>query len=206
MNTAFDTHKQIPMSLNFPIPTEAFRKRLKSFILIRVPNESDAEDVLQNVFVKMYSRLSTLRNEGKIVAWVYQIVRNEIAEYHRYHAKEARNLVINEDEDLLSLLPSSDSLDTNEAHSTIASCLTAMLECLPEQSRQAILMTEYNNQTQKEMADQLGISLSGAKSRVQRARSKLKEILLSCCNLEFDRVGNIIDYAPRNSDCASCIC
>jgi RNA polymerase sigma-70 factor, ECF subfamily len=48
----------------------------------------------------------------------------------------------------------------------------------------------------------LGISLSGAKSRVQRARKKLKELLLECCHFEFDRYGTVFDYHPKN--CTKC--
>jgi RNA polymerase sigma-70 factor, ECF subfamily len=50
---------------------------------------------------------------------------------------------------------------------------------------------------------ELGISFSGAKSRVQRARAKIKEQLLDCCHFQFDRAGQIIDYQPRRDCCAS---
>ena len=65
-------------------------------------------------------------------------------------------------------------------------------------------MTEYENFTQKEMSQKLGLSLSGAKSRVQRAREKLKGTLLGCCHFEFDRLGNILDYRPKEQTCRCC--
>jgi RNA polymerase sigma-70 factor (ECF subfamily) len=77
---------------------------------------------------------------------------------------------------------------------------------LPEVYRQAILLTEYEGLTQRELAERLGISLSGAKSRVQRAREKLKRMLLDCCHFEFDRLGRIIDYQPRCQCCADGNC
>ncbi|KOA19784.1 RNA polymerase sigma factor SigZ [Clostridium homopropionicum DSM 5847] len=69
---------------------------------------------------------------------------------------------------------------------------------------QAILQTEFQNMTQKELSDKLGISISGTKSRVQRARKMLKEMLLGCCELEMDRRGNIIGYKHKSSQCKYC--
>jgi len=53
---------------------------------------------------------------------------------------------------------------------------------------------------QKEVARHLGISLSGAKSRVQRGRDKLRQRLLDCCDIETGR-GGIIGYTPRGKNC-----
>lgn len=78
-----------------------------------------------------------------------------------------------------------------------------MLQSLPEPYREALRLTEYDGLTQAEAAERLGISLSGAKSRVQRAREKLRQMLLECCHLEFDRRGKIIECQPR---CACCEC
>jgi RNA polymerase sigma-70 factor (ECF subfamily) len=76
-----------------------------------------------------------------------------------------------------------------------------MIAGLPEHYRQALLLTEYQGLTQEQLAERLGISLSGAKSRVQRAREKLRDMLLRCCHFEFDRRGRIVDYYQR---CCCC--
>jgi RNA polymerase sigma-70 factor (ECF subfamily) len=81
-----------------------------------------------------------------------------------------------------------------------------MVDRLPEPYREAIILTEYEGRTQKELAEYLGISLSGAKSRVQRAREKLKIMLLECCYFEFDRRGKVIDYHSRSEPCLICSC
>ena len=73
---------------------------------------------------------------------------------------------------------------------------------LPGPYRQALILTEYQGLTQKQLAERMGLSLSGAKSRVQRARKMLKELLLECCHFEFDRYGTVFDYRPRN--CKRC--
>ena len=86
----------------------------------------------------------------------------------------------------------------------VVACLKPMIDDLPEKYRQAIVLTEYENLTQKEMSQKLGLSLSGAKSRVQRAREKLKGTLLACCHFEFDRLGNILDYQVKDQTCRYC--
>jgi RNA polymerase sigma-70 factor, ECF subfamily len=64
-------------------------------------------------------------------------------------------------------------------------------------------MTEYHELSQIELAVRLNLSISGAKSRVQRAREKLKEAFLDCCHFEFDQLGRVIHYEPKCSYCAS---
>jgi RNA polymerase sigma-70 factor (ECF subfamily) len=80
-----------------------------------------------------------------------------------------------------------------------------MIYSLPEPYRDALVLTEFEGLTQKEMAERLGISISGAKSRVQRGREPLKQMLLERCEFEFDRLGRIIDCRPRTKDaCQEC--
>lgn len=83
-----------------------------------------------------------------------------------------------------------------------------MVESLPEKYRQALVMTGFEGISQKALAESLGISFSGAKSRVQRAREQVKEKLLEYCHLEFDRMGQIVEYRLRepgsNSPGRSC--
>jgi RNA polymerase sigma-70 factor, ECF subfamily len=82
----------------------------------------------------------------------------------------------------------------------------AMVDSLPDTYREALILTEYEGLTQRELAERLGLSLSGAKSRVQRAREKLKAMLLDCCHFEFDRLGKIIDYQPNCTCCTNQEC
>jgi len=170
---------------------------LASFVRKRIPSETDADDVLQEVFIKIYNNIEDLTDDRKIHAWVYRITRNAIFDYYRRHNKPIElleapdNLAIEPDEDLTSNLE-------------IASCLKAMIESLPDKYKEALLLTEFENLTQKELSERMGLSLSGVKSRVQRGRRKLREMLLGCCHLEFDRLGNVIDYQHKSKECKYC--
>ncbi|GHO94882.1 hypothetical protein KSF_049300 [Reticulibacter mediterranei] len=77
---------------------------------------------------------------------------------------------------------------------------------LPVPDRQALILTEYQGLTQKELSLRLGISFSGAKSRVQRAREKLRQMLLDCCHFELDRRGHVINYQSRCQRCSEDTC
>ena len=72
--------------------------------------------------------------------------------------------------------------------------IKAIIETLPQPYAQALILTEFEGLTQKELARRLDISLSGAKSRVQRARKMLKIKLTECCRIEFDSRGTIVGY------------
>ena len=88
----------------------------------------------------------------------------------------------------------------------LSQCVSGMVAALPEAYRDALRLTEYQGLSQKALSERLGISFSGAKSRVQRARAKIKEQLLNCCHFQFDYAGRIIDYQSRCACCASGSC
>lgn len=173
---------------------EEFHPKLKQFVLKRIPDEQSSEDILQNVFLKIHTRIDTLRAEEKLQSWIYQIARNAIADYYR----EQRTTTGLPEE----LVPPEEPAD-DDAVKELIPCIKTMVDSLPDDYREALYLTEYEGLTQRELADRLGLSFSGAKSRVQRAREKLKVMLLDCCHFEFDRRGRVIDYQPKCACCAN---
>ena len=176
-----------------------FSVPLKNFIRQRVPNEYDAEDIWQEIYCKIHHHIAGLQDQNKLRPWVYRITRNAIADYYR---KRQRALELTPLPD--EMVNVNESWSDGSANAEIANCLKTMISYLPEKYQQAIYLTAYHNLTQKELGERTGISLTGAKSRVQRARGKLKEMLLGCCDLEFDRTGGIIDYRHKSSTCKFC--
>jgi RNA polymerase sigma-70 factor (ECF subfamily) len=172
---------------------DTFHQPLLHFIQRRVPEPANAEDILQEVFLKVHARIATLQDTDKLPAWLYQITRNAIADYYRQRRPDLG---------VPETLPAEEDEDEREIERALALSVKIMLYALPDIYREALVLTEYEGLTQKELAERLGISLSGAKSRVQRARQMLKQMLLDCCHFEFDRRGAIIDYQPR-CDCCS---
>ncbi len=184
------------MAVNTNEIWEKFGNCLKRFILKRVRDEHDAEDILQDIFVKIHSNIANLRDETRLPAWVYQTTRNAIVDYYRHRTV---TMALPETTELVE-----ESVAGADAANEVALCLEPMIGHLPEKYRQAIILTEFEGLTQKEMAERLELSLSGAKSRVQRARRQLRDMLLACCHFEFDRLGNILDYQPKAQTCRYC--
>lgn len=160
---------------------------LRQFILKRTSDESIAEDILQEVFIKIHSRIDTLKDIRRLNGWIYQITRYAIIDYYRNK------------KDLAALPETISSFESFENNNDVdvLPCIKAMVNRLPEKYRQAVVLTTYQGLTQKEMGEKLGLSLSGAKSRSQRAREKLKKMLTECCDFELDRFGKVIDYEPK---------
>ncbi len=161
---------------------------LKYFIRRQVSDENLVEDILQDVLVKIQARLDSLRDPAKLKSWIYQICRHTITDHHR------RKKITAESPDNLSV---ETRIEEELFRRDLDSCIHEMVEKLPDKYRQAVILTAYNGLSQKEMSERLGLSFSGAKSRVQRARERLKTQLLSCCHMKFDAFGKIIDYTPK---------
>lgn len=174
---------------------QAHRDALYRFILRRVRDQAAAEDITQEVLVKAYTRQGTLKEPSRLRAWLYQITRNAIIDYYRLQkpSKAAPD----------ELLPEDTREEDNQAQWELARCLVPLLDALPEPYRQALRLTEFEGATQWEAASQLGLSLSGAKSRVQRARKMLRGVLLKCCRVELDRRGGVVNYEAREG-CDGC--
>ncbi len=169
-----------------------FGDDLRRFILRRVASPEDAEDLLQETFIKIHGKLDTLQDNERLSAWIYQIARNTITDHYR-RQRAVESLPEGGIEDLMV----EQGEIGNDMEQIVGGWLRPMVEELPERYRQALWLTEFEGLTQREMAEQLDLSYSGAKSRVQRGRSMLKQQLVDCCHFEFDRRGSIIDYTPH---------
>ncbi len=171
---------------------EKLHTRLLRFVAGRVGDSAEAEDIVQDVFLRIHTHLDQVREIEKLESWIFQVARNSVIDAYRRN-KRTEPLVE---------LPFEDEHPEPDAAEELASYLTDIVQELPEPYREALLLTEYQGMSQKDLAKRLGISLSGAKSRVQRARLKVKENLLACCHVGFDRRGLICCY---ESCCPSCV-
>jgi RNA polymerase sigma-70 factor, ECF subfamily len=168
-----------------------FATTLRQFIRSRVAGAETAEDILQDVFVKIQRQLNQLKAPVKLRGWLYLIARNAIIDHYRTTRKTM------EVPESLPIEPPEDDAEMDE----LKAALRPMVHNLAEPYRQALVLTEFEGLTQKELAERLGMSFSGAKSRVQRGREQLRQMLLDCCHFEFDRRGNVIHCTPRTKEC-----
>jgi len=173
---------------------EEFHRELKGFIARSIKNTHDADDILQDTFLKIIHNPQKISQAENLRQYLYGIVRNGIHDYFRKIKTEKNkaqwdNATLSKEDNLL-------------LNNTLAECcVRPFIGQLPEKYREALLITEFEDISQKELAHRLSISYSGAKSRVQRGREKLKELLLLCCAYKSDRYGNLFTEREKACDC-----
>ena len=183
-----------PLQLNNPSALwEQFAPPLRAFLARRVPPGVEADDLLQDVFIRVIRHLGTLRDTDRPEAWLFQIARNGLRDALR--ARQRRDGRTDPLE--IDLPAESEPEAVRAAEAELAPCLTAMISRLPEPYRSAIELTSVRGFTQAEAAGHAGVSVSGMKSRVQRGREQLRQMLVQCCEIAVDARGGVSDFHLR---------
>jgi RNA polymerase sigma-70 factor, ECF subfamily len=185
-------------SLGLPDPSvlwHEFAPPLRAFLARRVPAGVDADDLLQDVFLRVVRHLGTLRATERPEAWLFQIARNALRD-----ALRARQRRDGRTDPLEAAVPAeSDTEPVSLAEARLAPCLTGMIGRLAEPYRTAVELTSLRGLTQADAARGAGISLSGMKSRVQRGREQLRQMLVRCCEIDVDARGGVSDFHLRSA-------
>jgi RNA polymerase sigma-70 factor, ECF subfamily len=156
-----------------------FDAQLRSFICNKMNNGNECLDVLQDVYIKVIKNIDKIGSIENMPAYLNTIANNAVTDHFR---KQSKKIVLNEENvDKLVII---DEVGNNGDGQEDAcfQCIEPGIQMLPKKYKDAFIMSELQGMPQKEVAEKLGISLSGAKSRVQRAREKLREEVLKCCN------------------------
>src|SRR5262245_35796050 len=128
---------------------EQFSAPLQRFILRRVRDPHNAEDILQDVFLKIHTRIDTLQQQDRVASWIYQITRNAIADHYRAQRPTT---------DVPETLAAPNELVSDDVVQELLPCVAAMVHELPYAYREALHLTEYQGLSQKELGERLGIS------------------------------------------------
>jgi len=168
-------------------------RQLLSFIKKRIKNPEDAEDMLQEVYIKVHGNLSSLRDEDKMVSWIYQITRNTINTCY----KRCYRIDSVEYEDTCRGMTSEEEDNLN---SEVVVSMKRFIEKLPEDYREVIKLHEFEGLTHREIGERLGISENTSKSKLKRGKERLKKLLDNCCTFQIDRFGNVLDYRKNNKN------
>ena len=163
---------------------DSFSRTLRRFLLPQVACGQDADDLLQEIFIKIHLKHHTLTKEESLPSWVWQITRNTLLDYHKKRRMPLTSV------DQIELLP--DEISPLDINQLMAECIRPYLDLLPSAQREALQLADLERVSQKDLAEKWGVSHSGAKSRVQRARVELHGLFQHCCHIEADSYGNII--------------
>ncbi|MEM7104704.1 MAG: RNA polymerase sigma factor SigZ [Bacteroidota bacterium] len=169
---------------------DSYAKKLSVYIFKIVNDREKANDISQEVFLKLYQNRHHLENPETVPAWLFKTAHNLAIDHFREQKKTKQFPEI-----VHKLGPEPQTFRNKD----LAACINPFIEKLPEKYREAMILTEVEGLSQKALAKKLNISYSGAKSRVQRGRQLLKNLIIECCIVEHDSYGNIIAYRPRCS-------
>jgi len=162
-----------------------FQNELLGYVTKKVKDKSLAEDIVHDVFLKVQAKAGQVRDEEKMIGWIYRITKNTIIDHFRFQSR----IVKSEDLDWED--------DKTYLNQCVERCLTDKLAELPQKYREALELSEVQGVSQLDLARRLNISYSGAKSRVQRARQMLRDMMEREYHVKLDNYGNVIRCENR---------
>ncbi len=169
-----------------------FRAPLMDFLRNRIREDNDVEDILSEVFLKLQEKINDLEEIEDPRAWLYQVTRNAVIDHYRQRDAGSKS------EDLYDLPAEPSGTQTED----LKRCVGSLLDSLQSSDQEALLAIA-KGRSQEQYARDVGLSSTGARSRVQRARSRLKDAFTTCCRIEFDGTGKVFDWHRHGSrdDC-----
>ncbi|MDZ7716268.1 MAG: RNA polymerase sigma factor SigZ [Balneolaceae bacterium] len=194
--------------LNTEVLWQKFSDQVRGFIRSKVSSDEVAQDILQDIFIRIHKGIDRLQYEDRVQSWVFGITRRALADYYRKKGRDKEQLL---SDDVTGERTEDSVLDLNEfegshdVHEEVMSWLIPMIDELPDKYAIPLRMADVKGIKQQDIADELGLSLSGVKSRVQRARQKLGEVLAACCQVEFGEEGRAVTYQKiKDETCEDC--
>jgi RNA polymerase sigma-70 factor (ECF subfamily) len=157
--------------IEFTILYNKHKLKLFNYVLKMVGDLMLAEDMIQNIFLKLYQNLESIRNMNSIHFWLFKTARNEI--YTFYRAKKVRvdqfNVLDSEELEIESMY----DLEAEYEKKELKEVILAELEKLPVVQKDIFLLKEYGGFSYKEIASILKIDKNLVKSRLFKVRQKL---------------------------------
>lgn len=166
---------------------DEFYNYIKNFTLKKVQDETVAEDIVQEVMMKL---VESHHNNTKITnckAWLFQVTRNTIYDHFK---KENTSLNINNENFLTDK-------ESNQFELSVYDFMVPMIQFLPKKYAEPLYWSDIDSIPQKEIAEKLNISHTATKMRIQRARIKLRELFVECCDITFDHKGNFVSCTVK---------
>jgi RNA polymerase sigma-70 factor, ECF subfamily len=180
-------------------------EKIRAFVRRRVRNDADAEDIAQQCLLHAHDAAAMFDEPSRLYAWTFRTARNAVIDYYRSKARSLNRRAATSVDGLSEVLATPASDEGHDPLLELAGCVRPLISELPEPDRDALRTIDLDGGSQVALARALGLSISGMKSRVQRARQRLKHAVEVCCRVENDRRGAIVSYQNRESGaCRHC--
>lgn len=180
----------------FDASVTEFSAKLRAFVRRRVRDDATADDVTQEVLLKVFRSRATLREGQRIEAWIYRIARTTLIDHYRRRRTS---------EPLTEAVAAESADEVAALRETVIASTKRFLEELPAAYREPVRLAEMEGLPLAKIALRLELSLTAVKSRVRRGRAMLRKKLQECCRFEFDRTGKVIGW-ERRATVARCVC
>ena len=165
---------------------------IKNFVLSKVKDEATADDIVQDTFLKIHTKLHTLKDISKLKSWVFSIARNSIIDHFK-NSKKTFDFIGFE-------------LETKEFENIHSEkdCLRGILKNLPKKYRDPLFLADIKGIKQQEIAQQLKLPLPTVKSQIQRARKLIAKGFMDCCGFIMNDQGKLVGEIQEKEDCKVC--
>jgi RNA polymerase sigma-70 factor (ECF subfamily) len=181
----------------FGFLVDKYKASVYGFAYSRILNFHDAEDITQEVFVRAYQKLRTLRSYDRFASWLYSITSRLCKNWLRANSKcPDREFIEYRQEEIWEII-SDDSVGYGIDQEMIYEELREELESIPENYRQVLVLYYLSGMNGREIAAFLGTSHGSVRERLYRARLKLKESMLNRMDEAFRERGLPITFTFR---------
>lgn len=168
----------------------AFNKKVRRY-LARLAGETEADDLTQEVFIKVGQGLKDFRSESKLSTWIYRIATNTALDHLR--SRSLKQIEVpsmdsgkEEEDKYIPLQRKMSSIDQQLIQKEMNTCIRNVIKKLPEEYRTVIVLSELEEFKNNEIAEIIQVSLDTVKIRLHRARAKLKKELENLCCFYHD--------------------
>ena len=165
---------------------------IKYFMLSKVKDVNIADDLLQDTFIKVHTKVSTLKDDDKLKSWLFSIAKYTVMDYFRQ-----REIVYEmTDEDFI--------FEDQKLDHTVLDCLRGIVKRLPKKYRDPLFLSDIKGMKQAEVANQLHLPLATVKSQIQRGRKMIAQGFIDCCDFKVNDKGYLVGEMKEKADCKVC--
>jgi len=165
---------------------------VKRFIISTVHENAIADDILQDTFLKVHTKIHTLKDVAKLKSWVFSIARNSMMDYFKKANKT------------FEFADFESETEIAENTHTEQDCLRGILQTLPKKYRNPLFLSDIKGLKQEDVANQLKQNLPTTKSQIQRARKLIAQGFMDCCGFELNDKGHLVGEIQAKEDCKIC--
>ena len=165
---------------------------LRRFIFSKIKDDAITDDILQDSFIKIHTKLHTLKDLNKLKSWIFSIARNSVMDYFKASNKT------------FEVASFETEIALKEDMHTEKDCLRGILQNLPKKYRDPIFLSDIKGLKQQEVASQLKQNITTTKSQIQRARKLIAKGFMDCCGYVLNEEGKLVGELQEKEDCKVC--